>query len=601
MRGRAVGPAVVGLLLVLAPWTGRGELGAQEDPDGRGAALDGHLRRLVPYGFSGAVLVVEGGERLHAGGYGLANREAGRPVTPETVFLIGSLSKQFTAAAVMALVERGVLSVDDAIDEHLPGVPEDKRGITLHHLLTHTSGLPEFHDTEGDYEVMDREAAERAILGAELAFAPGEEWSYSNAGYSLLAAILERVAGRPFEAVLREEVFEPAGLERTGYAFEPLWEDAPVARGYTAAGDQGSPLEWAATDELWALIGNGGILSTVEDLERWDRALREGTVLAPATVERLFAPHAPVRQGLHAGYGWLVEEDAPGGPVVRHGGANDFGFGTRWRRERGSDRLVVVLVNRQPPGTDVSLATGAVEDLVWSVVSGEAVEPLPEVGDAGAPDDLERYAGRYRLDAGGELMVRPAPGALAVEPRGSEAVARLAFPAATDTELETVRRLDRLSAEILDGIARDDWGPLARAMADSSRVGAYREYIAGWWGEMTEAGAGREDLEVIGTAPVWWSPGDERLATVVRATAGGRSAFFRIHWRDGRVAGLGGGAVREPATTLFAPTAPGELVGYHLGIREPVRLSFEPGPAGEVTGLRLETAAGTIEARRLDD
>ncbi|MFW6202489.1 MAG: serine hydrolase domain-containing protein, partial [Gemmatimonadota bacterium] len=363
MLGLAVAAAVAWLVWAGVTGSAVGPMTRASDP-----VLERDLRRLVPFGFSGAVLVTEEGRPFHAGGYGFADRGDGVPNTAATVFDIGSLSKQFTAAAVLALAERGRLSVDDSIPVHLPDVPADKRGITLHHLLTHTAGLPAFHDTAGDFQVMTRERAERAILDAELAFEPGGGWAYSNSGYTLLAAIVERVADRPFEAVLRGLLFEPAGLERTGLYFEPRLRDAPIARGYSDATDEGSPLEWTGTEELWALIGNGGVLSTAEDLARWDRALGEGAVLGAEARDRLFAPHVEVREGLHYGYGWYVEDGGDGpagaGPVVRHGGANDFSFAARWRHHADRDLLVLVLLNRQPPGMDVSFAADAVRDAV---------------------------------------------------------------------------------------------------------------------------------------------------------------------------------------------------------------------------------------------
>lgn len=572
----------------------------------RAQGLDEHLGRFVPFGFSGAALVVEDHAIVHAAGYGFADWEARVPNGPETVFDIGSLSKQFTAAAVLLMVERDLLSLQDSIGEYLPYVPEDKRGITVHHLLTHTSGLPDFHafgtgDVHGDLLVMSRMGAERAIMGSPLDFPPGEDWTYSNSGYTLLAALVERVADRPFEDVLRSELFAPSGMTRTGLYFEPLGGETTVAHGYRGGSDQGSPLDWTEHRELWALIGNGGILSTAQDLARWHRALRDGTVLPKRAVDRLFSPHVQVRDGLAYGYGWYIEDVGPGERVVRHGGANDFGFAARWRWHPEDERLVVLLMNREPPGMDVSIAATAVEQVLDAVARGGRLELPPETTASGATDDLDRYAGRYRFDEGREVVLRTAMGGLAVEPRGPVPTRHLAFPTASALEREAVGRLDRQAEEILDGMVRGDYELLGRAMADPSRLPAYRDYIAGWWEEFERLGGGRDDVEVVGTVPTWWSPDDDRLATVIAARVGDRDGAFRLHWRDGRVVGLGGGAVREPVTMLFAPTDSGDFVGYHLGIRQPVRLTFEVGPGDEVTGLCLETGAGPLCATRLVD
>lgn len=594
-NGSRSAAAIFAPFLLVAAYHGPREAGAQE--------LDEHLERLVPFGFSGAALVVENGTVAHAAGYGLADAETGRLNGPETVFDIGSLSKQFTAAAVVLMAERGRLSLADSIGEYLPYVPADKRGITIQHLLTHTSGLPPFHafgggDVHGDFLVMSRHGAERAIMGSPLDFPPGEGWTYSNSGYTLLAALVERVAERPFEEVLRSELFEPAGMAHTGLYFEHLWEPEMVARGYRESEDEGSPLEWTESDELWALIGNGGILSSVEDLAKWHGALRDGSVLSRHAVERLFTPHVEVRDGLHYGYGWYVEDGGDAGRIIRHGGANDFGFAARWRRHDEADLLVVLLMNREPPAMDVSLAADAVEQVLNAVARGGAPELPTEVTIPATSSDLGPYLGRYRLDDGGEVILRASLGQLVVEPRGPAATRLLGFPAASITELQTIALLDRRAEEIVDGMFAGDFGPLASAMADSSRLPPFRDYIAGWWEEFERAGGERRDVVVLGTVPSWWNPGDDWLATVIVARVGDRTGAFRLHWRDGRLVGLGGGAVREPATTLFARTGSGEFVGYHLGIGRPVGLSFEMNPVGEAEVLRLETPVRTLTGRK---
>lgn len=606
MRRRACGTILAATILSAMP-TGAGGQAMAPTPAADGERptghLERHLARLVPFGFSGAALVVRDGNVVDASGYGFADWGEQVPNGTATVFDIGSLSKQFTAAAVVLLAEQGLLALDDSIGKHFPYVPDDKRGITVHHLLTHTSGLPPFHafgtaEVHGDLLVMTRHGAERAIMGSPLDFPPGEGWTYSNAGYTLLAALVERVGGRPFEAVLRSELFEPAGMARTGHYFEHLWNGATVARGYRESGDQGSPLEWADSDELWALIGGGGILSTVEDLAAWHRALTNGTVLPPRAVARLFAPHAEVREGLHYGYGWYIEDVADAGRVIRHGGANDFGFASRWRWYPEQQLAVVLLVNREPPGMDVGIAANAVEAVLDDLARGRARPPAPEAAIPRPTTDLARYAGRYRLEEGGELVIRAAMGGLAVEPRGPVPTRHLGFPAVSDGERETVGLLDRQALAIVEGMVRGEWEPLVAAMADPTTAGPFRDDIAGWWEDFKAGGGERDDVTVVGTVPSWWSLGDDRLATVVVVSLGERKDGFRLHWRDGHLVGLGGGAVLEPATTLFVPTAAGNFVGYHLGIQHPVRLSFEVDATGEVSGLRL-SSIWTLEGERL--
>src|SRR5262245_61199432 len=181
------------------------------------ARLSDYFQKVAGLGFSGAVLVSSGDKVLLRNGYGWADQTQRIPVTPETVFDIGSITKVFTAVAIMQLEERGKLSTSDKITKYFANVPEDKTNITLHHLLTHTSGLAydDFYApaTPEVREILkDREKFATRILSFPLAFPPGTNRTYSNSGFSLLAAIVEKLSGQPYEKYLRENVLQPAGM-----------------------------------------------------------------------------------------------------------------------------------------------------------------------------------------------------------------------------------------------------------------------------------------------------------------------------------------------------------------------------------------------------
>ena len=291
-------------------------------------ALDAALRDAETDGFAGVALLARGDSVLLRRGVGLADRAAEVPWTPSTVFDVGSITKSFTAAAVLRLDERGRLSVSDRLADHLPGVPPDKRTVTLHHLLTHSAGFPDVlggeYRVEDDYEPVGREAYVARALAEPLEFRPGAGYQYSNVGYSLLAAVVERETGRSYGAFLRDSLLLPAGLTRTGYVGPP-WPADSLAHGYTERGeDWGSPLDhaWAADGPYWALRGNGGLLSTADDLLRWYRALDAGRVLTSASLAAAYAPHVPEGGGTDYGYGWTVDEGPGGGRFVWHDGGN---------------------------------------------------------------------------------------------------------------------------------------------------------------------------------------------------------------------------------------------------------------------------------------
>ena len=306
-------------------------------------AIDEYLSTLTDVGFSGTVLLARRGEVVLHKGYGHADVARRRPVTTETVFDIGSLTKQFTAAAIMKLEMAGKLSTGDALARHLPDVPPDKSGITLHHLLTHTAGLPAY--SGHDYDVSPRDETIRRILAARLQSAPGEAFSYSNPGYSLLAAIIERVSGEAYESFLQKNLFKPAGMLATGYRLANR-DASHLARGYMDASDQGTPLDhrWAEAGPYWNLFGNGGMLSTASDLWMWAQALLGDRILSASAKEKLFTPALK-----NYAYGWRVTQ-TDHGRHLSHGGDSENGFSANFNIYPDETAVVIVLTNRIPRG-----------------------------------------------------------------------------------------------------------------------------------------------------------------------------------------------------------------------------------------------------------
>jgi CubicO group peptidase (beta-lactamase class C family) len=305
------------------------------------AALDAYLQRVSATGFAGSVLIAKENQVLVRAGYGLAD-EAGRVAfTPETVVDVGSLAKQFTAAAILQLEEQGRLRLDETLNVFFPNAPEDRAGITLHQLLTHTAGLPDV--AADDLAPLSREAALRQIFSQPLTGVPVDAYHYCNACYSVLAAVIEEVSGQPYPDYMHDRVFAPAGLQHTGFYGEARWKGLVVANGYWNGVDQGSPATWPGP--YWAVMGNGGVLSTVDDLARWWTALRTHRVLSPAQTEQLFARQvAQENPDTFYGYGWGIEP-SPLGTVITHngggiGGNSDVAYVVE------QDLLIILLGNR---------------------------------------------------------------------------------------------------------------------------------------------------------------------------------------------------------------------------------------------------------------
>jgi CubicO group peptidase (beta-lactamase class C family) len=300
-------------------------------------------------GFAGVVLVGRGDSIVWQRGYGEADQERHIRNGPSTAFDIGSVTKQFTAAAVLALEQDGKLTVHDPLGKYFPQAPADKRNITLHQMLTHTAGLREYSGP--DEQWLSKENFLQQELRSKLVFAPGSSYQYSNVGYSLLAAVIEQVSGLSYEQYLRQRLFQPAGLTSTGYQLA-AWPDSAVAVGYVRGRRWGKPTEKGNFRDgpTWNLRGNGGVLSTAQDMWRWHLALASGRVLAPAAQAKLYQPYVAKTPGgaIHYGYGWSVYQSKRGTPVVSHNGSNDIFFAhlVRYLDPRDGRTVLFVVTNQ---------------------------------------------------------------------------------------------------------------------------------------------------------------------------------------------------------------------------------------------------------------
>ena len=279
--------AVAGLLL--PPQHAQDRPAPKDQPPA--VSLDSLAARMkweADRGFAGVVLVARDGKVAFHQAYGLANREKNFAMRPDTIFGIGSTPIDFTKAGILLLAERGKLALSDPVARHLPGVPDDKKAMTLAHLMSGRSGLQDFHDVPGDrdkdHSWIDRAEAVRRILGQKLLFEPGKGRRHSHSAFGLLAAVLEVVSGQSYQAFTREHLFEPAGMKDTGF-FGEKYAEGRMAVGYGMRkdGEVNAPPYWGKTS--WLVMGSGGQVSTAEDMWRWTRAVKGGKLLSKASLE----------------------------------------------------------------------------------------------------------------------------------------------------------------------------------------------------------------------------------------------------------------------------------------------------------------------------
>ncbi|HLJ56503.1 MAG TPA: serine hydrolase domain-containing protein [Chthonomonadaceae bacterium] len=293
-----------------------------------------------------AVGIVRDGKLVTARGYGLANVENHVPVTPDTVFEIGSMTKQFTAALVLMQVEEGKIGLDDKIDKYLPDTPAAWREITVRNLLTHTSGIKGYTEVAPSFLALAREPHTqqeivKMVSGLPLAFAPGQKWAYSNTGYYLLGMILEKVAGKPYMELLGERILKPLAMTNTrDGAPEAIIRNR--ASGYLWDGK----LQNAPWLQPTAAFAAGCLVSTVGDLAKWDAALATDRLLKPSSRDMMWTP-VKLKGGGEFGYGfgWAIGS-AGGHKLIEHGGGT-AGFSTDIARYPGEKITVIVLTNCQ--------------------------------------------------------------------------------------------------------------------------------------------------------------------------------------------------------------------------------------------------------------
>src|SRR6185437_16022085 len=296
--------------------------------------------------FNGSALVVDNGKVIYQKGVGLANMEWDIPNAPDTKFRLGSITKQFTATLILQLVEQGKIKLDGKLIDYLPDYRKDTGAkVTIHNLLSHTSGIPSYTALPGFFQNVSRNPFTvddfiKKYASGDLEFEPGTKFVYDNSGYFLLGAIIEKVTGKPYEQVLKENIFDPLGMKNSGYDH---WKTiiSKRATGYTQT-PRG--YENASYLDMSIPFAAGSIYSTVEDLFLWDQALYGEKILSAASKELMFKPNLE-----NYGYGFGIRKASLGPnkiavPVIEHNGGIN-GFSTTILRLVGDKRLIVLLDN----------------------------------------------------------------------------------------------------------------------------------------------------------------------------------------------------------------------------------------------------------------
>jgi CubicO group peptidase (beta-lactamase class C family) len=317
---------------------------SQNSNDNVAASIETFFKKAETFGYSGNVLVAQKGKIIVKKGFGWQDREKKVKETDETVFDVGSITKQFTAAAIMKLQSQGKLAVSDRLSKFFTEAPDDKKDITIQQLLTHAAGFP--GAIGDDYELVTADEFMKLAFKTKLLSAPGSQYEYSNVGYSILGIIIEKVSGKKYENYLHDQLFVPAGMMHTGYLL-PRFKNEQLAVAYRNDERWGTMLEhpWAADGPGWHLKANGGILSTLDDMHKWYIALRNKTILPAGEISKLFVPYIKETGGeTFYGYGWVIEPLENGDTLIWHNGGNGA-FNTFMGFDLKNDLVIIVSSN----------------------------------------------------------------------------------------------------------------------------------------------------------------------------------------------------------------------------------------------------------------
>ncbi len=460
--------------------------GAQARPiDAESVAkrVDEYLTRCTAFGFSGSVLVAVGDDVALAKGYGVADVKAGAWCSADTTFDLGSLSKPITSIVVFELAERGVLKLDDRLERYFPDAPADKKRITLRQLLSHTSGLPRGDGQIGS-RMTERQAFLERVFALELESKPGATHLYSNIGYGLVAAAIEVATSKPFEDSVRELVFEPAGMERSGFRQDGRVDVSTAARGLPKDFEPPAPGSYLARDSSafdgafdekllatdgwwsWGLRGAGGVLSNVRDLWNLERALRGDVLLDAASRAKMFTP-------VLSDYacGWYVTTSSRRSPAIEHGGSTGNGFEVKFTRYPKEQVCIVALSNSATSALPwVNLNLG-------KLVFGEEVA-LPPAAATLSAADAANWVGEYRGSGKQHFALRVEGSALWIEALEPHAFEFLTGEAASRDDERAVAA----SRKIAEALVRGDTSAVHAAEDKKQPL----SYFDGWWKRLVE-------------------------------------------------------------------------------------------------------------------
>jgi CubicO group peptidase (beta-lactamase class C family) len=549
------------------------------------------LTNISKFGFAGTVCVYDHGKEIFSGAYGLANQATGMPHERDTVFDIGSLTKSFTATAVLQLQEKGKLRLEDTLDKYLPGAPDDKKAITIRELLSHTAGLdsdfPFSEKATGYYEQVSRDEALKRIFATTLIAKPGEMYSYSNLGYILLAAIIEQSSGTTYHDYIRQNIFRPAGMTSSGFWGDemPRVPSRLIAHSYEDGKDTGSPDKLSAT--TWMDQGGGEMVSNAKDLYRFLQAFLDNRLVSKES-RQLMWTKVKGRYGL----GWFIDE-VRGERRVEHAG-DYIGFGTELEWFPDKQIAIIGLANTSNDGFGTRHIVGKILPQIlmshppYEAFKGDRYTPPPKSSDVSNPL-ATRLIGEYNM-GGGMFSITRNQGGLQISATGQSAINVLLD--SDHDEAQHLNKLTKTTQDMITELAHGKSETLAHAMRRPDLLPGYRDGVSrsmkGWQQQLGSL----QSIACTGTAPAGFPHGGYISHVEFKYANGTRGLNYC--WMNDRILFAQGVEPSSPYTATLKQGAGRKLVGWNIITFR----GFEINPTQNSTLLEIKGSQRSAVARR---
>ena len=524
-----------------------------------------YLNKVNAYGFSGQILVSENGKIMLNQAYGFANRESKIPNSLNTVFNIASLTKQFTATAILRLETDGKLKITDEIGKYFDNVPADKSTITIHQLLTHTAGLSRGQD--GKRNSISRDEVVAKILQIPLSAKIGEKFLYSNNGYHLLAAIIEKASGKTYQQYLSENLFKPAGMVQSGFYQDEKWSKFPVAQTYNEWTKLPTFTEW---NKAWN-YGSGAVISTVNDLYKWFKALSDNKILLKESKEKLFRQYTKsFDENTFYGYGWYLEKQTNGKTLIFHGGDNQ-GYHSEFRWYLEDNRLIIILTNYEMLEPDgVAIQKRIIANNLHRILAGEEYKQPPQFIKLTA-NELKKYEGEYQHSNGEKLKIWSNGIYLNIGAEGQEVINSIA-----GYDGETAKKYaeaNEFTKFVLDNVAKGDLESIKKRFSKDD-YDFYITSLVEQYADFKKTLGELKEMKIQGTTSFPWDVNTYRTNVILHLEKGSMDLF--LGYENGKLNDLTTEIGRPfPLIMPFVPNSKTEFSTFEFLRSKLTKMNFQ--------------------------